>query len=273
MGDEPDANIVAGGTSEPAWQAAQSVIASRISEQGEGPKSARLREAITAAIVSGDLHAGDQLPPEPQIAAATGISLGMVRHALSQLAMHGFVSRQHGRGTFVSADADFFTERWHFRFLDRATGTPVVPNVVLLERRLARPEPRWGKALGTNENYINILRLGLFPNGQRFLSELVLPYEPFAQLLEVPASDIETRGIRFILADTYQTPIVQSRSVAKLCEATDFQSEMLKQAPGALLMRFDFTGEGFDDAAVFLLSLWLPRIDYDLDLRRRHSGA
>jgi len=253
----------------PSWATADRVIQDRVKRQSNGGKSARLREAITAGIVSGDLEPGTQLPPEPRIAEATGISLGTVRHALSQLRAQGYISREHGRGTFVQTDAAYFTERWHFRFRHKTTGEPVSPRIALLERRPAEPRAQWSRALGPHERYISIKRLGTFENGQRFLSELVLPYDPFSRLIEVPASDIERKGIRFLLADSFQVPVVQSRITAKLSQLSDSEAIILDIPASEPAIELTFLAETFDSTPVFLLTVWLPGVDYELDLTSR----
>ncbi|MEN8241391.1 MAG: GntR family transcriptional regulator [Chloroflexota bacterium] len=59
--------------------------------------------AITKMMDSGELPLGSQLPPEGELAELLGISRSTLREALGHLETHGMVSRQQGRGTFVSA--------------------------------------------------------------------------------------------------------------------------------------------------------------------------
>lgn len=58
-------------------------------------------ESILARIEAGDLHGGDRLPSEAELADGHGVSVGTVQKALARLAQDGVVSREHGRGTFV----------------------------------------------------------------------------------------------------------------------------------------------------------------------------
>ena len=59
--------------------------------------------AITRMMESGDLPKGSQLPPEGELAEILGISRSTLREALGHLETHGLVTRQQGRGTFVTA--------------------------------------------------------------------------------------------------------------------------------------------------------------------------
>ena len=59
--------------------------------------------AITKMMESGELPKGSQLPPEGELAEMLGISRSTLREALGHLETHGLVTRQQGRGTFVTA--------------------------------------------------------------------------------------------------------------------------------------------------------------------------
>jgi GntR family transcriptional regulator len=59
--------------------------------------------AITEMIESGDLPLGSQLPSEGKLSEMLGISRSTLREALGHLETYGMVTRQPGRGTFVTA--------------------------------------------------------------------------------------------------------------------------------------------------------------------------
>jgi GntR family transcriptional regulator len=52
--------------------------------------------------ISDQYRPGDQLPSEPELAAAYSVSRATVREALQSLENEGFVRRVHGSGTFVN---------------------------------------------------------------------------------------------------------------------------------------------------------------------------
>jgi GntR family transcriptional repressor for pyruvate dehydrogenase complex len=60
-------------------------------------------DAIKSLIVSGQLSAGDALPPERDLAAMLGISRPSVREAIRVLAAMNVVQPRHGGGTFVTS--------------------------------------------------------------------------------------------------------------------------------------------------------------------------
>jgi DNA-binding transcriptional regulator YhcF (GntR family) len=68
-----------------------------------GPRAHRIYTALRDQIVQGELMPGFRLPSHAQLAVDFGVAPLTVRHALSQLEAEGLVSREHGRGTFVTA--------------------------------------------------------------------------------------------------------------------------------------------------------------------------
>lgn len=62
---------------------------------------AQISEQIRAAISSGALQPGDQLPPEAEVARQTHVARLTVRQSLDILAREGLIERRHGVGTFV----------------------------------------------------------------------------------------------------------------------------------------------------------------------------
>lgn len=57
---------------------------------------------ISSRIQSGTLHPGEQLPAERQLADSLGVSRPVVREALAQLKLDGFVESRQGVGVFVA---------------------------------------------------------------------------------------------------------------------------------------------------------------------------
>lgn len=71
-------------------------------------------EAIKRYILQENLHDGDRIPGEEDLAASLAVSRNIIREALTTLAAEGVVSRETGRGTFV-------------REIDRATLAASLP--------------------------------------------------------------------------------------------------------------------------------------------------
>ncbi len=93
------------------------LLLGKLKQATETAKYARLKSAIKAAISSGELAAGDQLPPEAELAAALSLSLGTVRRCMAALVQEGVVKREHGRGTFIADLSEPLAELWQFHVL------------------------------------------------------------------------------------------------------------------------------------------------------------
>src|SRR6267378_6305264 len=66
------------------------------------PAYRRIQGSLRKRIESGDLHAGDAVPSERDLAKIHQVSLMTARHALASLEREGIVERRRGIGTFVA---------------------------------------------------------------------------------------------------------------------------------------------------------------------------
>ena len=65
-------------------------------------KYAALMEELKEKILSGEIRPGDRLPSENELSVGYGLSRHTVRKALAILVNEGYVTAEHGRGTFCS---------------------------------------------------------------------------------------------------------------------------------------------------------------------------
>ena len=68
---------------------------------GFGSRSQRVYEALRDRMRKGELIPGTKLPSHRAMAVTFGVAPMTIRQALARLEQEGFVSREHGRGTFV----------------------------------------------------------------------------------------------------------------------------------------------------------------------------
>jgi GntR family transcriptional regulator len=110
-------------------------------------KLARVCDSIVDRIESGALREGDRLPSEERLAEGFRVSVGTVQKALARLAHSGLISREHGRGTFVSGSRVGPADVNYLRFRD-AEGRDL-PHYITVKsvRRVTRKGP-WSEFLG-----------------------------------------------------------------------------------------------------------------------------
>lgn len=127
----------------------------------------RTELALRNAIASGLFHAGDQLPPESELAKRYSVSRITIRNALQRLEEDGLISRSRGRGTFVR-DTNTRPSKIERRitsllnFEDDILRTGLTPRVKVLEiERAVPPEPmRRLLDVGDDAEVVHVRRLG-----------------------------------------------------------------------------------------------------------------
>jgi GntR family transcriptional regulator of arabinose operon len=94
------------------------------------PKYVQLRDGFIAAIESGELREGDQLPTEDTLVQELSVSRNTIRRAVDELFQMGMVVRRQGSGTFVRAG-------WDGR---HARGESLTDVIGVLVRDIASPD-------------------------------------------------------------------------------------------------------------------------------------
>lgn len=114
-------------------------------------KLARVCDSIVGRIESGALRQGDRLPSEEQLAQGFRVSVGTVQKALSRLAHSGLISREHGRGTFVSGSKVGPGDVHYLRFRD-AEGRDLPHYINVRSVRRSKRAGPWSDFLGAGTN-------------------------------------------------------------------------------------------------------------------------
>jgi DNA-binding transcriptional regulator YhcF (GntR family) len=77
-------------------------ILSPLNRDGDVPLGTQLAWQVQALIVNGRLRPGEQLPSVRRLAQVAGVNVNTVRAVYERLEGEGFVTTEHGRGTFVA---------------------------------------------------------------------------------------------------------------------------------------------------------------------------
>ena len=135
--------------SHPTVNGALKPVFSAIAPEAAGmPLYRVVKRALLRAIEGGQLQPGHALPNETGLAAAFGVSVGTLRHAVGELVAEHILVRRQGRGTFVAThNADRFL--FQFFHVERSDGLSEVPQVELLGlERLRLDDDAAATALG-----------------------------------------------------------------------------------------------------------------------------
>jgi GntR family transcriptional regulator len=115
-------------------------------DAGGAPLYRVAKRALLQAIEAGHCPAGSALPSETALAAAFGISIGTLRHAVDELVAEHILARRQGRGTFVAThNADRFL--FQFFHVERSDGRRDVPQVETLTFERTRLDEEAAEAL------------------------------------------------------------------------------------------------------------------------------
>jgi DNA-binding GntR family transcriptional regulator len=229
-------------------------------------KVGRVCESIVGGIESGALRCGDRLPSEERLANDFGVSVGTVQKALAQLATSGIVSREHGRGTFVSGSRIGPADVNYLRFRD-ARGE-ALPHFVQLRsvRREARRGP-WTAFLGEDAGCVRITRTISVAGRFDLHGEFWLREPDFTRLEGVDARSLET-NLRELLGQRLALPTLgvdQSIRFERLPARIAARISHDPKAPGFVM---EIQGRTLRDRPLFFQRVCAPPFSESLMILR-----
>ncbi|NMB12108.1 MAG: GntR family transcriptional regulator [Firmicutes bacterium] len=234
-----------------------------------GRLSDLVKEEIVAMIEEQNLQSGDQLPSEEQLSKDLNVSRPTVREALQTLEKRGIVTRQQGKGTFVTSFASLQSglETWSSlseviaesgrkpgaRVLSLNEGT--FGSNIHARLKIAGDEAcmrleRVRTADGDPMSYV----IDYVPR-KRFGDKVVKP-EMFSESLVVLLE--EEFAVRFEYAMTWLTPLTLDESIAALLEVP-------ANTPALMIEEIHFDDK---DQPVFLGIQYFPQQKVKFHIKR-----
>lgn len=121
------------------------------------PKYIQISEMLIREVAAGHLADGVKLPPEREMAADLGISVGTLRKSLADMQDKGLLERIQGSGNYIRAQSDMHSLYAFFR-LEKVTGGGLPTARVLSVDRMPKPSgaPDFGQS--TDAHRIRRLR-------------------------------------------------------------------------------------------------------------------
>lgn len=230
------------------------------------PKHVRLRNALLSAIRKGYLRPGDQLPPEQELSRGVGLSLGTVQRALGSLATERALTREQGRGTFVSRPGLPPDDLWQFRFVERYGGEPLPVTVEPLDRQLVRERRPWLEVLGDDDRgYCELTRLVTVNESFRCLSRVYVCVSRFPRIMKIQLRKLTGNFKRF-LAEEFDTPTHAIEQFMMPCVLDGEACSQLEIARGSAGMVVNTIGRSAGREAIMFQSLSVPNGPYYLEV-------
>jgi len=213
-------------------------------QDSEEPRHLRLRTALLELMARGAWAPGDQLPPEREIAATVGLSLGTVQKALDRLAASHVLDRRHGHGTFVSAGTQA-AKLLHFRFVGDDGQVLSAVYAEALDRKLLATKGPWSEFLAPAKRFVRVRRRLNVAGEFDCLSEFYVDGERFAALMSIPFEELDNITLRSVLAQRFNRPTLSLRQHAYACEFPEGVARTLKMPKarrfGLVLEVFSYT--------------------------------
>jgi DNA-binding GntR family transcriptional regulator len=230
----------------------------QLAKQDGMPKYVLLRSTLIEAIASGRWAAGERIPGEDALVAATGLSLGTVQRSLRMLVDENRLVRKHGTGTFVADHAAPMKAPFqHCRFVDESTGDvlPIYSKVV--RRGLAEDTGAWNVHLPGGP-VLCIERLFSINDEFTIYTHLYVSIDRFPKLADIEPEKLNNINFKDLLAREFHHPptrFSERLSVRKfpayVCRAIELKTALT----GAVMeiFAYDRQGEG-----VYFQDLFIP---------------
>lgn len=170
-------------------------------------RHAQLRVGLLGCINAGHWIAGERLPTEAELVAATGFSFGTVQRALRALTEEGVVRRQQGSGSFVSAGHHRIDDVAHCRFVgdDGKSFLPVFSRV--LSRRPWRRTGPWSAHFKGHDAQVIRLDRVLSVNGEfDVFSRFYFDGKRFKGLASRPIDELAGTNFKVLLRQESKVP-------------------------------------------------------------------
>jgi len=199
------------------------------------PLHVQIAEALTARIESGELVAGDRLPPERDLSQALGVNRLTLRRALRSLETQGLITRRQGRGTHVAAPK---IERPAARLVSFTRGMQrhgYQPGTRLLSVEVQPAHAALAAVLliPTYAPIFLVHRLRTLDAEPVLLEQYALPQARFPGL---DHHDLERRSVYDVLREEYGVEVHRARQSLEPLVAGEYEAEVLGVPPGAPLM-------------------------------------
>lgn len=217
---------------------------------GDAPLYRVAKRVLLQAIESGDCAPGSALPSETVLAAALGISIGTLRHAVDELVAEHILIRRQGRGTYVAthnADRTLF----QFFHVERGDGQRDVPRVELIGFERVRLDDDTAMALMSRPGDAAIQidnRLSL--QGRAVVHDrLTLPAALFKGLTEKRVRE-RTSTIYHLYQTEFGITVLRTQERLRAVAADRTAARLLGVAPGAPMLQVRRTALTFNDRPV-----------------------
>lgn len=196
--------------------------------------------------IQNDMHPGDALPSERDLAETYGLSRTTVRLAMSELEELGLVTRKHGKGTFVSSVSRDTTDLMGtYSFTDQMRSLGRVPHTEVLdfEVREASKFVTQNMDLRLGEAVFRMRRLRSADGVPMMLERTYMPVKVFGGLTQ---HMVESKSLYEIVEQDFRMKIKTAEEAFGARAARPDEAKLLKideDAPVLHLVRTTYNSK------------------------------
>ncbi|CAN7276834.1 phosphonate metabolism transcriptional regulator PhnF [compost metagenome] len=225
-------------------------------------------DAIIRSIESGALREGDRLPSEGELASFHGVSVGTIQKALARLTHSGLITREQGRGTFVSGTRVAPADVRYLRFRDEQGNE--LPSYVHARsvKRIKRKGP-WSEFLA-GDGYVRIERVISVGGHFDLYSEFWLREEDFAQLGGLDRDALE-KNLRELIGQRLSLPTLRVDQWIRFGQAPAVAAQELGLDPEAPAFIMELRGYTLRDQPLYYQSIYAAPFAERLMIMREKS--
>jgi len=227
---------------------------------GPGPKYARLRAMLEAALQDGYWGDEGRLPTEHQIANVTGLSLGTIQRALRELVDAGRLVRTAGRGTFATKAKYHLGEQFlNARFLtDDKSGVVPIDGLLVSHEHFAGAGD-WTVALKLGDRAVFRVERILDVNGEfSLLHRFYIDPTRFPLFVKLTSKEFRSSNLRVLLARMYDLPLITHHQTLRFHRLPTVICRMLQCRAGTTGLLQSITATIGDNDAVYFAELYIP---------------
>jgi GntR family transcriptional regulator len=210
----------------------------------------QLKLQVQGLIDSGALQIGDMLPPENELCGYLSVSRPTVRQALSELVAEGWLTRQKGKGTFVSRpkiDVRFLQKLESFNSQMKQKGLTPSTKVLSLSKAAGVRRINEKMLLEPDEPLVSLVRLRFGDGEPVVYVETFIPYARFPAILE---QDFERNSLYERLESLYDARIYRVHREIEAANANRREAELLNIESGSAICLVKTVGYTNDDLPV-----------------------
>jgi GntR family transcriptional regulator len=214
------------------------------------PRYRRIRDQLMAALARGEWRPGEAIPAEPLLARRFGVSIGTLRKAVDELCAANILSRQQGRGTFVTTH-DRNRNLFYFFHVVPEDAPKAFPGVALLAFARGRAEREVAERLriAVGDPVLRIRNRLTLGGVAVVVDDLTLPAARFPGLTERRFRD-RPSTIYNLYQEAFGISVVRTRERLRAVRAEAPLSALLGVRPGAPLLQVRRVAYAYRDEPV-----------------------